>query len=643
MEFSIRVVALACALVSASFAASVAPRGPSLIPAPQETHWVAGRVMLNEGAKISLGDRSPRLVEIAEILREGLREQAGVTAALEGREAIRAPVVIRLQLDPNAPGLAGQPEGYRLELDDLVIVTAADARGLLWGVQTLLQSVDPGDGNPSLPKGTIVDRPARAWRGLMLDPVRSWLDLDFVWRTVRVMSLYKLNVLHLHLIDDQAWRFESKAWPKCNRPGEPRYSQAELQELVRFAARYGIEVVPEFDVPGHSMTAVNAYPELDCERKPRAMNEAIFCAGRPFTHEFIDRLVAEAAQVFPSKYLHLGGDEPYAIQRWATCPDCQAKMKQRGVTTLDAYYHTFIAELDAIAQRHGKTLIVWNDALHPGVEPMPPKDIVIDAWTNFDSAAPLAAAGYPTLNSSGGPLYLTSYGLREGLPLAAVLAWDATKFANPRAKRGDTMLKYEPLAPSAKILGGHASAWATEQRLTERRLYPRLPAFAEDVWSEGRAHAAPEFQARFDAGHLARLRKMGVPDDDALPVEKFSLGKEKTFTSPRAYRDFALSFEVKRGAADEDTGVRIRVGAPGGFAIRLAPPPGAVMSKGLVSAQGWNHCEVVARGGIVSLTINGGLAWSVVDPAPRAGAIVFAVADDTHQFRNVEVRNLEGR
>jgi hexosaminidase len=614
-----------------------AAAGPALIPAPQQAKWAGGRLALRDGVKIFPVTGNARSIEIAEILRDGLREQAGVAADLGGREGVGSSVVVRFELQP----AAAPDESYQLAVGDGVTIRANDVRGLLWGAQTLLQAIDPGDGNPSVPKGEVADRPARAWRGLMLDPVRAWLDLDFVWRTIRVMSAYKLNVLHLHLIDDHAWRFESKAWPKANRAGEPRYSQAELQELVRFAARYGVEVVPEFDVPGHSMTAVNAYPELDCERKPRAMNEAIFCAGKAFTHEFIDKLVAESARIFPSKFIHLGADEPYAIKRWATCPDCQAKMKERGVTTVESLYHTFVADLNEIVKRHGRTLVVWNDAIHPGVEPMPPKDIIIDGWVGFESVGPLAQAGYTMLNSSSGPLYLTSFGLREGLPLAAVLAWDATKFAHPRAKRGDTTLKYEPLDPTAKILGGHASAWATEQRLTERRLYPRLQAFAEDLWSEGKPHAAPEFQARFEAGHLARLRKLGVPDDDALPVEKIPVGNAKSFASPRAYRDFALTFEVKRGGIDDDTGVKVRAGPQGGFTIRAAPPPGWVMSKGLVTANGWNRCEVVARGPVITLTVNGGLAWSVVDPAPRAGNIVFSVADEAHQFRNIEVRKLD--
>ena len=335
-------------------------------------------------------------------------------------------------------------------------------------------------------------------------------------------------------------------------------------------------------------------------------------------------------------------------------------MKAKGVTSREALYHTFVADLDEVAQRHGRKLIVWNDAIHPGVTPMPPKDIVIDDWVNFESVGPLAEAGYVMLNSSSGPLYLTSFGLREGLPLGTVLSWDATRFAHPRAKRGDTVLNYQTLSPHATILGGHAAAWGTEQRLAERRLYPRLLAVAEDLWSEGHAHDAAEFEARFKAGHLERLRRLGVPDDDALPVERlFGTAADAIVTpgaspagwmaSAQSYRDFSLTFELPGSAAGESTGVFIRCapgasGAPpAGFSIIAAPPPGWIMTRGLLSKKGWNHFEVVARGPVVALTINGGLAWSVVDPAPRIGSIVLRPNDDRFQFRNIELRNLEGK
>lgn len=645
---------LLCAHLGSGPVAAETTAESALLPVPLHVAYSGGRLGLRGRVQLLVPTDAPQRVgEIAELLCHGLNENQGVNAAVGPTAATGRAVTVSLRLEPADV----DPEAYRLTIGDTVEIAASNPRGLLWGAQTLLQSVEIFDGSPVLRCGEIRDRPARQWRGLMLDPVRSWLDLDFIRRTVQVMSAYKLNVLHLHLIDDQAWRFESKAWPKCNRPGEPLYTQAELKELVAFAARYGIEIVPEFDMPGHSMTAVNAYPELDCERQSRTMNEAIFCAGRPFTWEFIDKLVAEAADVFPSRYLHLGADEPYPIKRWATCPDCQARMKAKGATSLEAAYHTFVTDLDGVAQRHGKTLIVWNDAIHPGVEPMPPKDIIIDGWVNFESVGPLATAGYVMLNSSSGPLYLTSYGLREGLPLSAVLSWDAMRFAYPRAKRGDTSLKYAVLPPNAIILGGHAAAWATEQRLTERRLYPRLLAVAEDLWSEGHAHDATEFEARFSAGHLARLRRLGVPDDDRLPVEQpfgsaagaiVSPGAAPAgwLTSERSYRDFSLSFELRASTAGARTGVFIRCapGAPpAGFPIVAAPPPGWIMTRGLLAANGWNRFEVVARGSVIALTINGGLAWSVVDPAPRTGAIVLRDDGGNLQFRNLQLRNLEGK
>ena len=632
---------------------------PPLIPAPHHVEYTRGTLTLERRTRIIIPAEAPaRVEEIAGILRDGLRDAAAIEASSGPDGEAGAKGAIRLVLAA-LPGTA-DPEAYTLKVGSAVQITASDPRGLLWGVQTLLQSIQASGSAATVPKGTISDRPSRPWRGLMLDPVRSFLDLDFVRRTIRVMSACKMNVLHLHLIDDQAWRFETKAFPKCNRSGEPLYTQAELRELVAFAGRYGVEIVPEFDVPGHSMTAVNAYPELDCERRTRKMDEAIFCSGRPFTWEFMDRVIGEAADVFPSAYIHLGADEPYAIKRWADCPDCRARMKQKGVTSLEALYHTFVIDLDDLARRHGKKLIVWSDAIHPGVAPMPGKDIVIDAWVDFGTVGPLAEAGYTMLNSSNGPLYLTSFGLREGLPLAAVEAWNALRFPSPGAELGDQALTYKPLSANAHILGGHASAWATEQRLTERRLYPRLLAVAENLWSEDRTGDAAEFEARYRAGFAARLRRLGVPDDGAAPMERLFASADgaaaavgttapEWAVSERSYRDFRLTFELRAPASGDHTGVFIRC-APGGgagtepkgFPIVAAAPPGLVMSRGLRVPEGWDRFEVVARGSIVSLTINGGLAWSVVDAAPRVGPIILQSTGTGWQIRDVRIQPLDG-
>ncbi len=446
-----------------------------------QVQTAGGRLTLQDGLKVVIASSAPvRVREIASLLRDELRSTAGITAQVEPRDGPGPAGAVRLVLATEPDG-AAKPEHYTLSVTpDGVEVRAGDTRGLLWGVQTLLQDIELSNSrSPSLACGVISDAPAYPWRAVMLDPVRSFLDLSFLRRTIRVMSAYKLNTLHLHLSDDQAWRFESKAFPLCNRPGEPFYTQAELKELVAFAQRYGVEIVPEFDFPGHAHAAVEAYPDLDCEGKTRPMDEAIFCSAKPFTWEFMAKVLAEAAEIFPSPYVHLGADEPFAVKRWETCPFCQARMKERGVTTTAALYHTFVTDLDALVQRQGKRMIVWNDAITPGVQPMPPKDILIDAWANPGNVRKLAEAGYTLINSSIRPLYLSSYSQRDGFPLRSVWQWTPAVFGLREARASDPDLRAVPLPETAHVLGGQASAWAAEQGRMERRLYPRLLAVAE--------------------------------------------------------------------------------------------------------------------------------------------------------------------
>jgi hexosaminidase len=651
------------------------PGRAALLPWPNDVHANEGRFALRDGVAIVVSpSASAREREIAELLRDGLRSAAGIAARVETADSADGGS-IRLTLAPQADDVPTNDEGYALAIGETVEVKARDPRGLLWGVQTLLQgiAVDPS-GAAALAGGKIVDAPAYAWRAVMLDTVRSFLDLDFLKRTIRVMSAYKLNILHLHLTDDHAWRFPSKAFPRCNPPGEPCYTQEELKELVAYAQRYGVEIVPEFDFPGHAHAAVAAYPDLDCEGKTRPMDEAIFCSAKPFTWEFIDKVVAEAAAIFPSHYIHLGGDEPFAVKRWATCPYCQARMKERGVTTTAGLYHTFIADLDAVAKKHGKQLVVWNDAITPGVEPLPPRDILLDAWTNPTKAIAQARDGYSLINSSIRPLYISSYSQRDGFPTKTVWEWTPRVFGLREARTTDPQLKTVPLPESAQVIGGQACAWAAEQGVMERRLYPRLLAVAETLWSGNRRPDYADFSARLAAGQRERLHRLGVPDYDRLPVETLfagpdlsawnatpatqfffvdgvlhaAKGSREALWTNQSYRDFSLRFDRQANTNTGDTGFVIRCAPiqpgsePQGFAVHSSPPPGMKIGAGDVrDLKGWNHFELVARGPIVSLTVNGYLAWSVTDPAPRAGPIALMMEGDGFDVKNVELRPLD--
>ncbi|HWA87098.1 MAG TPA: family 20 glycosylhydrolase [Opitutus sp.] len=654
-----------------------ADAGPGvLLPWPSEIHPADGRLVLHNGLPIVVSPSAPmRVHEIAELLSDGLRSAAGITTTVKTTEAPAPAGAIRLMLATKADGVPANPEGYTLTVAQTVELKARDPRGLIWGVQTLLQRLDRRTPHePALACGRIVDAPAYAWRAVMLDPVRSFLDLDFLRRTIRVMSAYKLNILHLHLTDDQAWRFESKAFPRCNPPGEPCYTQAELKDLVAYAEKYGVEIVPEFDFPGHAHAAVAAYPELDCEGKSRPMDEAIFCSAKPFTWEFIDKVVAEAAAIFPSHYIHLGADEPFAVKRWATCPYCQARMKERGVTTTAGLYHTFVADLDAIAKKHGKQLVVWNDAITPGVAPLPPRDILLDAWTNPAKAIAQAQDGYTLINSSIRPLYLSSFSQRDGFPLRSVWEWTPRVFGLREARTSDPDLKTVPLPGSAQVAGGQACAWAAEQGVVERRLYPRLLAVAETLWTGNTRPDYADFAMRLATGQWARLHQLGVPDYDHLPKETLfagadlaawnaapttrwffvddvlhaSAGARETLWTNRDYRDFSLSFDRQSNQDTGETGFVIRCApiqpgsAPRGFVVRSSPPAGMKIGAGDVrDLKGWNHFELVARGSIVSLTVNGYLAWSVMDPAPRAGPIALVTGAEGYDVKNVELRLLD--
>jgi len=615
----------------------------ALIPKPLTLTYAqpAARVTLTSPLRIHIPTHAQtpaRVREIAELLADELASQFSLTATISLSDAIE-PGAITLILQTPAVPEAIAPESYSLEVTSAGIVLAAPTpQGLLWSVQTLLQGIDKVGGASSsltreqdapatLPAVSITDAPARPFRGLMLDPARSFLDLDFIRRTIRVMSACKMNLLHLHLIDDLSWAYESKAFPKCNRPGDKYYTQDELRALVAYAARYGVEILPELDFPGHTHTALEAYPQLDCEGKTREVDDSVLCPGKPFTWEFIEKTVAEIAAIFPSRYIHLGGDEPFASKRWPNCPDCQARMKTKNVTTLEAYYHTFIADLDDIAKRHGKQLIVWNEAIHPGVAPMPPRDIIILVWKDLKNAQAMAAAGYTIINASATPLYLSSFGRRQGVALPAVKAWDATLFGADRPKPDATKAKYEKLPPRAMILRGEACLWATEQSLVEKRLYPRAICVAENLWSEGRSGDLADFETRWPL-FQARLDRFGVSPEYKTPPEP--LRPDET------YSDFILNFELEADATADFTGLTVR----DDYKVNVTAPPGRKFSSTPNNMKGWHACELTARGSVLTLTIDGRTAWSISNAAPRPGRITLSPAAGVKQYRNVTIRKI---
>jgi hypothetical protein len=346
-------------------------------------------------------------------------------------------------------------------------------------------------------------------------------------------------------------------------------------------------------------------------------------------------------------------------------------MREKGATTLESFYHTFVIDLNNIVRRHGRRLILWNEAMRPGVEPAPPKDIIIHAWIDAKNTRALAAAGHAMINSSYAPLYLSSYGLREGVALSAVKQWDARLFGAENPRPGAASVKYTELSPRATILGGQACAWASEQTLAEKRLYPRALCMAETLWAEGRAGSLADFASRWAATHEKRLAAMGVAAEYEKPVqilykngepdEKCWAGRghpvhkatgdslllaagagDDGLMSVKTHGDFILDFELKTDTTVDFTGVTVRggAGAPG-LPIHVTPPPGIILMKSLRDLKGWHRYEVAARGSVLALTIDGCLAWSVSNAAARSGHIMLQGAGTPREFRNITIRGLD--
>jgi hexosaminidase len=366
----------------------------------------------------------------------------------------------------------GEDESYTLTVDDhQASLNAPNPMGVLRGLQTLLQLVRVGEQGWIVPAVTIEDRPRFPWRGLMIDVSRHFMPPEAIRRNLDGMEAAKLNVLHLHLSDDQGFRVESLRYPKLQQMGSDGlfYTQEEIRGLIEYARDRGIRVVPEFDMPGHTTSWLVGYPELASAPGPYQIDRTwsihipCFDPTEEHTYEFLDGLIGEMAALFPDAFFHIGGDEVNGEQ-WKASAQIQAWMREHGVKDNGALQAYFNQRVQAIVSKHGKRMEGWDEILNPSL----PKDILIQSWRGQKSLAEAARIGYDGLLSSGWYLDLMESA--------------ATHYAvDPMDKEGAGLS-----ADDAKhILGGEAAEWAeyaTPENL-DGRVWPRMGAIAERLWS----------------------------------------------------------------------------------------------------------------------------------------------------------------
>ena len=419
---------------------------------------------------------------------------------------------------------ASSPEAYRLHIaPDTVLVSASTAEGFMRAWQTFGQlSTKRG-----VPCCDIVDAPAYKWRGLMLDVSRHFFPISYLKKQIDVMAQYKFNRLHIHLTDAAGWRMEIKRYPRLtnfaawrpqalwkdwNKEGNrycPEdstgayggyYTQDELRDLVKYAEQRGITIVPEIEMPGHSEEVLTAYPELSCTHEP--YKQADFCPGSVATYDFLENVLKEVMDVFPSHYIHVGGDEA-AKKSWPSCPLCQKKMKELGIDKVDGLQAYLIAHMGKFLSEHGRQLVGWDEVIAGNLA----KNTTVMVWRGTELAHEAIKHGYDVVLSPGAYCYFDSYQDAPETQPEAIGGFLTTEKVYSYVPGSDL-----PEAERSKITGVQANLWAEyipTAEHAEYMLYPRALALAEIGWNGTKTKNYPEFKARA-LNQIEHLKAQGV-------------------------------------------------------------------------------------------------------------------------------------
>lgn len=435
-------------------------------------------------------------------------------------------VVVRQHLEN-----AVSPEAYRLHITrDSLVISAASDEGFIRAKQTVAQLTT----GQKVACCDIYDYPAYRWRGVMLDVSRHFFTIDHLKKQVSILATYKINRLHLHLTDGAGWRMEIKRYPLltsfaawrpqarwkdwaengsryCSEDSSAAYggfyTQDQLRDLVSYAAERGVTIVPEIEMPGHSEEVLTAYPELSCTHEPYKQSD--FCAGSIATYDFLENVLKEVIDVFPSKYIHVGGDEA-AKKSWATCPLCQRKMRELG-TDVDGLQAYLIGRVGAWLNAHGRQLVGWDEIIRQDTNSLEPaarseKDVVM-VWRGTEKAHEAIEAGNDVVLSPGKYCYFDQYQddphtLPEAsggyLPLEKVYSYVP----------GEDL----PADEKSHVAGLQANVWAEYIPTAEHQemmLYPRALAIAEIGWNGTAVKDYPEFRQRA-LWQVSLLRSHGV-------------------------------------------------------------------------------------------------------------------------------------
>jgi len=521
-------------IIVISFFQSLTAGSIHIIPVPLQVTEGKGVFIIQKGTRI-LVDETNGTQEMADLLTEKIILSSGVELETKSYNAA-FPSNNSIVFTTLGAEVSLGKEGYTIDISETnVTVRAVSANGFFYGLQTLLQLLPAdiekqGSGAKSytLPVVTIKDKPQFSYRGMHLDVGRHMFPVVFIKKYIDLMAMYKMNTFHWHLTDDQGWRIEIKKYPKLTSVGSIRkgtqigktsesdsipyggfYTQEQAREIVEYAASKFITVIPEIEMPGHSIAVLTAYPRLSCTGGPFEVRtiwgvaDDILCAGNDSVFNFIEDVLTEVMDIFPSTYIHIGGDEAPKV-RWETCAKCQGRIKTEGLKNEAELQSYFIKRIEKFLISKNRRLIGWDEILEGGLAP----EATVMAWRGIQAAIDAANEGHDAIMTPVDYCYLDYYQGDPETEPAAIGGYLTLK----------TVYSYNPIPPvltqeqEQHIIGLQGNVW-TEFLKTpadvEYMAFPRAIAIAEIAWSHQNRRNWDDFIARMDQ-QFPRLDYMGV-------------------------------------------------------------------------------------------------------------------------------------
>ena len=477
-----------------------------VVPMPLEISTAQqASFLLKNGVTVYYTAGNEKMKRNAEFLASYIKEQTGIELQVQEGEGGKGAIVLQL-------GLANDnPEAYQLKVDaNQVVINSPSEAGVFYGIQTLRKAVDVAEGsNVELPAVEINDQPRFGYRGMMLDVGRHFFSMDEIKTYIDMMALHNINRFHWHLSEDQGWRIEIKKYPKLTEIGSMRketvighntgkydgkpyggfYTQEQAKEIVAYAAERYITVIPEIDLPGHMQAALAAYPELGCTGGPYevwtqwGVSDNVLCAGNDQTIQFIKDVLAEIVEIFPSEYIHVGGDE-CPKEKWKTCPKCQARIKALGLksdtkhTKEERLQSYVIHEAEEFLNSKGRKMIGWDETLEGGLAP----NATVMSWRGEAGGIEAAKQHHDVVMTPNTYLYFDYYQSKdtetEPMAIGGYLPMERVYSYEPMPKA---------LSPEEQkyIVGVQANLWTEyipDFKQVQYMVLPRMAALSESQW-----------------------------------------------------------------------------------------------------------------------------------------------------------------